>query len=104
VLGNLGSLTGLGENAAAGVGNAAQNYANSGSNILSQLGSAQAGGILGSSGALSGGINSGLSSLLSGLSSYGTLGGFSGSPAVASSSASAANALAANGAIMPAGF
>lgn len=66
-IGNLGSLTSLGENAAAGAGNAAQSYANSASNILGNIGSAQAGGILGSSGALTGGINSGLSSILGGI-------------------------------------
>ena len=64
---NLGNLAGIGENAAAGVGNVGQNYANSASNILSSTGSAQAGGILGSAGALGGGINGGLSSLLGGI-------------------------------------
>lgn len=43
---NLGSLSSLGQNAAAGVGNAGQNMANQVSNLLQQQGAAQAGGQL----------------------------------------------------------
>lgn len=78
-IGNLSNLAGMGQNAAAGLGGLGANYAGTASNTMSQLGSAQAGGILGSSGAMTGGINSGLSQLLSGISGYGALGGFSGS-------------------------
>lgn len=43
----LGGLVSLGQNAAAGVGNAGQNFANASSANMTQLGAAQAGGILG---------------------------------------------------------
>jgi hypothetical protein len=75
MLGNYGSLSGLGANAAAGLGGMGQNFANSGSSILGNIGSAQAGGILGSSGALAGGINGGLSSILNGVTLSKMLGG-----------------------------
>lgn len=57
----LGGLVSLGQNAAAGVGNAGQNFANSSSQLLQQAGAAQAGGILGQARANVQGIN-GLSS------------------------------------------
>lgn len=53
----LGGLTTLGQNAAAGVGNAGQNMANNNSSLLGQIGSAQAGGILGQARANVQGIN-----------------------------------------------
>lgn len=77
-LGNLGNLGSLGESAAAGAGNLGLGYSQLGSNTLSNIGSAQAGGILGSTAALSGGINSGLSQLLGSLSMANSLGGFGG--------------------------
>lgn len=75
---NLGSLSGMGASAAGGLGQIGQGYANSGSSILGNIGSAKAGGILGSAGALGGGINSGLSQLLNGLSMSKALGGSAG--------------------------
>lgn len=76
---SLGSLSSLGENAAGNLGNTGVQYANLGTNTYNNIGSAQSGGILGSSGALTGGINSGLSSLLGGLSTANYLGAFGGS-------------------------
>lgn len=57
----LGGLTSLGQNAAAGVGNAGLNMANNNTSLLGQIGAAQAGGILGQARANVQGIN-GLSS------------------------------------------
>jgi hypothetical protein len=77
-IGNLGTLSGSGQNAAAGLGGFAANYAGTASSTLGNIGSAQAGGILGSTGLLTGGINTGLSSLLNGLGysqGYGGVGG-----------------------------
>ena len=69
----LGGITSLGQNAAAGVGNAGQNTANANSALLGQVGAARAGSILGSAAGQVQGIN-GISSAfgtgLSGLSSY----------------------------------
>jgi hypothetical protein len=61
--GRLGGLTSLGQNAAAGVGNAGMQTGTNVSNLLQQQGAAQAGGALGTAGAYSnalGGIYSGL--------------------------------------------
>lgn len=69
----LGGLTSLGQNAAAGVGNAGQNAANANSALLGQVGAAQAGGILGqAAGQVQGinGISSAFGTGLSGLSNY----------------------------------
>lgn len=69
----LGGITSLGQNAAAGVGNAGQNAANANSALLGQVGAAQAGGILGqAAGQVQGinGISSAFGTGLSGLSSY----------------------------------
>ena len=69
----LGGITSLGQNAAAGVGNAGQSTANANSALLGQVGAARAGSILGSAAGQVQGIN-GISSAfgtgLSGLSSY----------------------------------
>lgn len=53
----LGGLTSIGQNAAAGVGNAGMQTGVNVSNLLGQQGAARAGGILGQQGALTGGIN-----------------------------------------------
>jgi hypothetical protein len=53
----LGGLTSLGQNAAAGVGNAGMSTGANISNLLGRQGQAQAGGILGQQGAMTGGIN-----------------------------------------------
>jgi hypothetical protein len=53
----LGGLTSIGQNAAAGVGNAGMSTGANISNLLGRQGQAQAGGILGQQGALSGGIS-----------------------------------------------
>lgn len=53
----LGGLTSLGQNAAAGVGNAGMSTGANISNLLGRQGQAQAGGILGQQSALTGGIN-----------------------------------------------
>jgi hypothetical protein len=53
----LGGLTSIGQNAAAGVGNAGMSTGANISNLLGRQGQAQAGGILGQQSALSGGIN-----------------------------------------------
>lgn len=69
----LGGITSLGQNAAAGVGNAGQNAANENSALLGQVGAAQAGGILGrAAGQVQGinGISSAFGTGLSGLSNY----------------------------------
>lgn len=69
----LGGLTSLGQNAAAGVGNAGQATANNSAQLLGQIGAAQAGGILGqAAGQVQGinGISSAFGTGLSGLSSY----------------------------------
>lgn len=82
---NLGGLTSLGQNAAAGVGNAGMNTTNSISDLLKQQGAATAGGQLAQGGVAASGINSlaqlggfigtknigaGLNSVGSGLSSF----------------------------------
>lgn len=69
----LGGLSSLGQNAAAGVGNAGMNAANANSQLLTQAGQAQAGGYLGqAAGQVQGinGISSAFGTGLSGLSSY----------------------------------
>lgn len=69
----LGGITSLGQNAAAGVGNAGQNAANANSALLGQVGAARAGGILGqAAGQVQGinGISSAFGTGLSGLSNY----------------------------------
>jgi hypothetical protein len=53
----LGGLTSLGQNAAAGVGNAGMSTGNNIATLLGRQGQAQAGGILGQQSALTGGIN-----------------------------------------------
>jgi hypothetical protein len=53
----LGGLTSIGQNAAAGVGNAGMSTGANVANLLGRQGQAQAGGILGQQSALSGGIN-----------------------------------------------
>lgn len=53
----LGGLTSIGQNAAAGVGNAGMFTGANVANLLGRQGQAQAGGILGQQGALTGGIN-----------------------------------------------
>lgn len=55
--GRLGGLTAIGQNAAAGVGNAGMSTGTNISNLLGRQGQAEAGGILGQQSALTGGIN-----------------------------------------------
>lgn len=57
ITGTLGNLAGAGQNAAANLGAAGQNYANAAGANLNLAGSANAAGILGSSNALSGAFN-----------------------------------------------
>lgn len=69
----LGGLTNIGQNAAAGVGNAGQAMANNNAGLLGQVGSAQAGSLLGqAAGQVQGinGISSAFGTGLSGLSGY----------------------------------
>lgn len=69
----LSGLTSIGQNAAAGVGNAGQNTANANSALLGQVGAAQAGGILGqAAGQVQGinGISSAFGTGMAGLSNY----------------------------------
>lgn len=68
--GNLAGITSLGQNAAAGVGNAGLSTGNSVTQLLQQSGAATAGGDLASSGTPY------LSALTSALGTYGALGGF----------------------------
>lgn len=77
-LANLGTLSGLGQSTGGTIGSLGNSTSTNISNLLSNNGSAAAGGILGSAGALGGGINSGLSSLLGSLSMANTMGGFGG--------------------------
>jgi hypothetical protein len=68
---NLGGLSSIGQNAAAGVGNAGMTTGNNISNLITQAGAAQAGGILGEAKG-----NAGmLSSIASGLGAFSGLGG-----------------------------
>lgn len=69
--GNLGGLSSMGANAAAGVGNAGLQTGVNNANLLQQAGAAQAGGILG--GATAG--QNGLNSIIQGLGVYKGLGG-----------------------------
>jgi hypothetical protein len=55
--GRLGGLTAIGQNAAAGVGNAGMSTGANVATLLGRQGQAQSGGILGQQGALTGGIN-----------------------------------------------
>lgn len=68
--GRLGSLSSLGQNAAAGVGNAGMSTGSSIANLLQQQGAAQAGGTLAGGAASSGYLNS----LLGGLGMYSAFG------------------------------
>jgi len=69
---NLGSLTSIGQNAAAGVGNAGSNAANQNSALLQSMGNAQASGAL-----AQGQANVGLAnSAMGALGAFGQLGGF----------------------------
>lgn len=70
--GNLGGITSLGQNAAAGVGNAGMQNGNNVTALLGQAGAAQAGGALAQGNAYSSAVNS----ITSGLGSYAALGGF----------------------------
>lgn len=72
---NLNGLTGMSQNAAAGLGTAGQNSANSISGLLQQQGAAQAGGTLGAANASNQGL-SGIASGLGALAGYGGFGGF----------------------------
>lgn len=73
----LGGITSLGQNAAAGVGNAGMQTGNSVSGLLGQIGSAQAGGALGQ-GAASAGLANGLAGGLGMYAAFGRPNGFSG--------------------------
>jgi hypothetical protein len=77
-LGSLGALSGLGNSTGGTLGSLGAATSGNISNLLSQNGSANAGGILSSAGALGAGINGGLSSLLGGLTQGAMLGGFGG--------------------------
>lgn len=75
---NLGGLTSLGQNAAAGVGNAGMQSANNIGNLLQQSGSAQAGNYL-AQGQANANMYGGIAKGLGGLgSAYDTMGGLSG--------------------------
>lgn len=72
---NLNGLTGMSQNAAAGLGSAGQNSANSISGLLQQQGAAQAGGMIGGANAQNSAY-SGIASGLGTLAGYGGFGGF----------------------------
>lgn len=91
-LGSLGTLAGMGQNSATGASSLGANYANSAAQTYSNIGSAQAGGTIGSTGALTSGLNSGLSSILGGISSAQYLGGFGGGATTGGSSSALSNA------------
>lgn len=78
-------LTGMGENAAAGLGGFAQNFGNMGAGTLSGIGDAEASGIMGSANRLTSGLNNWLraNALQQGLSStpLANIAGFGGSAA-----------------------
>lgn len=93
-LANLGALSGLGNSTGGTLGSLGANTSGNIANLLSQSGSAAAGGILGGAGAMGGGINGGLSQLLGSLSTANYLGGFGGASDVAAGSNMAANSLA----------
>lgn len=75
----LGGLTAIGQNAAAGVGNAGMSTGTNIATLLGRQGQAQAGGILGQQGALTGGINQAFGAI-QGAGGFGKLfgGGFGG--------------------------
>lgn len=74
----LGGLTALGQNAAAGVGNAGMSTGSNIATLLGRQGQAQAGGILGQQSALTGGINQAFGAI-QGAGGFGKLfGGFGG--------------------------
>jgi len=73
----LGGLTSIGQNAAAGVGNAGMSTGANVANLLGRQGQAQAGGILGQQGALTGGINQAFGAI-QGAGGFGKLFGGSG--------------------------
>lgn len=77
--GRLGGLTTLGQNAAAGVGNAGMQTGANVANLLGRQGQAQAGGVLGEQGALTGGIGKAFGAI-QGAGGFGKLfgGGFGG--------------------------
>jgi hypothetical protein len=77
----LGGLTSLGQNAAAGVGNAGMSTGTNIATLLGRQGQAQAGGILGQQSALTGGINQAFGAV-QGAGGFGNLfgGGFRGTP------------------------
>jgi hypothetical protein len=78
--GRLGGLTSIGQNAAAGVGNAGMSTGTNIATLLGRQGQAQAGGILGQQSALTGGINKAFGAV-QGAGGFGKLfgGGFGGS-------------------------
>jgi hypothetical protein len=78
--GRLGGLTAIGQNAAAGVGNAGMSTGSNIATLLGRQGQAQAGGILGQQSALTGGINKAFGAV-QGAGGFGKLfgGGFGGS-------------------------
>jgi len=78
--GRLGGLTSIGQNAAAGVGNAGMSTGTNIATLLGRQGQAQAGGILGQQSALTGGINKAFGAV-QGSGGFGKLfgGGFGGS-------------------------
>lgn len=75
----LGGLSALGQNAAAGVGNAGMSTGSNIATLLGRQGQAQAGGILGQQGALTGGINQAFGAI-QGAGGFGKLFGGSSSP------------------------
>jgi len=78
--GRLGGLTAIGQNAAAGVGNAGMSTGTNIATLLGRQGQAEAGGILGQQSALTGGINKAFGAV-QGAGGFGKLfgGGFGGS-------------------------
>jgi hypothetical protein len=77
--GRLGGLTAIGQNAAAGVGNAGMTTGANVANLLGRQGQAEAGGILGQQSALTGGINKAFGAV-QGAGGFGQLFGGSSSP------------------------
>lgn len=75
----LGGLTAIGQNAAAGVGNAGMSTGNNIATLLGRQGQAQAGGIIGQQGAVTGGINQAFGAI-QGAGGFGKLFGGSSSP------------------------
>ena len=95
--GNLGSLTSIGQNAAAGVGNAGANAANQNTALLQSMGNAQASGALAQGQAQVGLANSAMGAL----GAFGQLGGFGSFGGTSPNSFTGGAGLATTGAYIP---